>query len=227
MAEDTPVTRTLVADSQPMFALGVAEALRVDHSLWVQVIAGAPNSVTSNDQADVAVVGIEGDVRTIWETCDHLQAVWAERGPRVVLLLPGRSQFEMTAAASMGAAAVLPRNASPTSIVEAVQAVVAGRSMVGGGFTGRMLDEFAGLLRQRREQSDTGLTRREVEVLQLVSQGRSNREIAGLLHISENTVKNHVRRLLEKLGAASRTEAVALAARSGMVLMGQNPPPRT
>lgn len=224
MPEDSPVTRTLVVDTHPMFALGVAEALRAQVGLWVQLLAGEPRGVTASDQADVAVVGIDGDVRTIWEICDHLHSVWVNQGPRVVLILPGRSQFEMTAAASMGAAAVLPRTAGAASIVEAVQAVVSGRSLVGGGLAGRMLDEFAGLLRQRREQADTGLTPRETEVLQLVSQGRSNREISASLHISENTVKNHMRRLMEKLGAASRTEAVAVAARSGMIQLGQGPP---
>ena len=222
MADEPAPTRALVGDTHPLFALGVAEALRADQRLWVQVLDGEPSSVSARDTGEVAVIGIDGDVRVVWETCDHLHATWGNTGPRVVLLLPGRSQFEMTAAASMGAAAVLPRSASPAMLHEAVQAVAAGRSLVGDGMAERLLDEFAGMLRQRREQRDTGLTARETQVLSLVAEGRSNREIAGILHLSESTVKNHVRRLLEKLGAASRTEAVAVAARSGMVVLGRS-----
>ena len=79
------------------------------------------------EASDVVVVGIEADVRGVWEVCDHLLAVRDARPLRfVLLLLPGRSEFEMTAAASLGAEAVLPRTASVETLREAVIAVADG-----------------------------------------------------------------------------------------------------
>lgn len=216
--------RVLVADSHPLQAQGVAAVLRADPELWVQVSEVPPGRLATLDGAQVAVLGIDGDVRGIWRSCDHLQTLGIEL-VALVLLLPGRSEFEMTAAASIGAAAVLPRSASVAALREAVDVVADGRRLVAPGMAERMLDDFAGMLRRSRERSRIDLTAREVEVLQLVAEGRSNRAIAGSLHIADNTVKNHVRRIMEKLGAGSRTEAVALAVRSGVLVMGGSAPP--
>ncbi len=68
-----------------------------------------------------------------------------------------------------------------------------------------------------RKQEDLGITRRELEVLELIAQGMSNREIAGKLYVSENTVKTHSSRVLDKLGAKRRTQAVQLGKEFGLL----------
>lgn len=221
MSDATTPTRVLVSDSHVIYAHGMAAVLREDPRLWVQVAEVEPGALGAHDAADLAVIGIDGDVRTVWSICDHLLMVWSGRPPRIVLVLPGKSDFEMTAAASVGASAVLMRTTTPHGLREAVRTVSAGGSMVASGLAERLLDDVAGMLRRRREQADIRLSAREMQVLDEVAQGRSNREVASALHISENTVKNHVRRIMEKLGASSRTEAVALAARNGLVVLGQ------
>ncbi len=215
-------TRVFVSDSQPLFANGVATVLRGTAEFWVSATETPPLELLGHDASDIVVIGIDADVHGVWEVCDHLLEVLAPPLPRIVLLLPGRSEFEMTAAASLGAAAVLPRSASAQALTDAVHAVAEGRTLVAAGMAERMLAEFAGMLRRNREAAEIDLSRREREVLTLVAEGHSNREIAGQLHISENTVKNHVRRIMEKLGASSRTEAVALAARGGLLVVGQS-----
>jgi DNA-binding NarL/FixJ family response regulator len=210
MSDATTPVRVLVSDSHALYALGMAAVLREDPRLWVQVAESDPGALGAHDAADLAVVGIDGDVRAVWSVCDHLLSVWVARPPRIVLVLPGKSDFEMTAAASLGASAVLPRTTTTSALREAVRTVAAGGSMVASG-----------LLRRRREQAEIHLSARELQVLDEVAQGRSNREVASTLHISENTVKNHMRRIMEKLGASSRTEAVAVAARNGLVVLGQ------
>ncbi len=221
MAPTSAPVRVLVVDSQPLFALGVAAALRSESDAWVQVADSSPERLTGTEGADVLVVGIDGDVPAIWSVCDQLVSLAGGVEVAFVLMLPGRSEFEMTAAASSGAAAVLPRSATPTAIRDAVTAVAAGRTLVAPGMSERMLHDFAGMLRRRRQTAEADLTARELQVLELVAEGRTNHAIAAALHISENTVKNHVRHILTKLGAASRTEAVAVAARSGLLIVGQ------
>ncbi|MDQ1249947.1 MAG: hypothetical protein QG597_4324 [Actinomycetota bacterium] len=214
-------TRVVISDDYPVFARGVAAVLRGRDELWVQVALDPPGALADADGAEVLVIGLDSDVRRVWEACDHLGAVLGEAPPAIVLLLPGRSEFEMTAAATVGASAVLPRTASPGAVAEAVLAVVEGRTLVAAGMAEKMLADFAGMLRRRREAAGVDLSKREQQVLELVAEGRSNRDIAGELHISDHTVKNHVRRILEKLGAGSRTEAVVIAARVGLVVVGQ------
>lgn len=221
MSDATTPMRVLVSDSHALYALGMASVLREDPQLWVQLADTEPAALGPHDAADVAVIGIDGDVRTVWAICDHLLTLWSVRSPRIVLLLPGKSDFEMTAAASVGASAVLPRTTTTAALREAVRTVAAGGSMVATGLAERLLDDVAGMLRRRREQAEIHLSTRELQVLDEVAQGRSNREVAAALHISENTVKNHMRRIMEKLGASSRTEAVAVAARNGLVVLGQ------
>jgi NarL family two-component system response regulator LiaR len=68
-----------------------------------------------------------------------------------------------------------------------------------------------------RKQEDLGITRRELEVLELIAQGMSNREIAGKLYVSENTVKTHSSRVFDKLGARRRTQAVQLGKEFGLL----------
>jgi len=221
MASPAQPLRVTVCDTHPIYAHGVATLLREDPGLWVQLVDGEPGGLSGSDAGDLAVIGIDGEVRTIWAVCDHLLEVWAGRSTRVVMVLPGRSDFEMTAAASLGAAAILPRTTSPGQLAQAVRTVAGGGSMVSSGLAERLLEDVAGMLRRRREQTEIHLSARELQVLDEVAQGRSNREIGATLHISENTVKNHVRRLMEKLGANSRTEAVAVAARNGLVVLGQ------
>lgn len=229
--EEAPGTpaRILISDDYPLFARGLAEALRDRADLWVNVANDPPSSLTDPGSVDVLVAGVEGDVTVIWEACDHLRTALAPQPPPIVLLLPGRSEFEMTAAAELDAAAVLPRSATVAALGDALTAVIEGRTLVAAGMAERMLSDFAGLLRRRREASGVDLSRREQQVLELIADGRSNRDIAAVLHLSDHTVKNHVRRILEKLGAESRTEALVIAVRAGIVVVGQSnwsPSPR-
>ena len=93
-----------------------------------------------------------------------------------------------------------------------------GQSLISPSMAVKLIDEFKEMARTDREQAITPrLTDRELEVLKLVAQGLNNREIAKRLFISENTVKNHVRNILEKLQLHSRMEAVMYAVREKLL----------
>src|SRR5207244_2098482 len=105
-------------------------------------------------------------------------------------------------------------------VAEAIQAVVQGQSLITPSMASKRLVEFmmvSSRADERQQFQAPSLTSRELEVLKLVARGMSNREIADQLFISENTVKNHVRNILEKLHLHSRMEAVMYAMRERLL----------
>jgi DNA-binding NarL/FixJ family response regulator len=135
----------------------------------------------------------------------------------VVVLADGMTAAASADALRAGIRAALPGDISPQQLVSALQAVASGllvlhpshadEGLAAGSSPTRALDELA-----------ESLTSRELEVLQMLAAGLSNKEIAARLNISEHTVKFHVASILGKLGAASRAEAVSLGIRHGLVL---------
>jgi len=131
------------------------------------------------------------------------------------------------AALQAGASGFLVKDAAPTELVAAVRTVAAGDAVVSPRITRRMLELFSRALPARGTRSDDGvdprlavLTPRELEVLRCVGEGRSNGEIAEQLQVSEATVKTHLARILPKLGARDRVQAVVLAYETGLVHVG-------
>ncbi len=121
-----------------------------------------------------------------------------------------------------GASAFLLKDAPPEQLIHAIHVVAAGDALLAPSVTRRLIHEFA---KRPTPREATGpdlreLTAREVEVLKLVARGDSNAEIAHALYVSETTVKTHVARILAKLGARDRTQAVVLAYESGLVQPG-------
>ncbi|MBX5493109.1 MAG: response regulator transcription factor [Chloroflexi bacterium] len=132
----------------------------------------------------------------------------------VLLVAPGSERA--LPAPARGRVAYLPREATAETIVAAVRAVALGLTVVDPAAVPGLL---AGAPRPAVDVGAEPLTARELEVLALLAQGLPNKQIAQRLGISEHTVKFHVGAILAKLGAASRTEAVTLAARQGLLLL--------
>ncbi len=132
----------------------------------------------------------------------------APDGPPVVLLTD-----EPAATLRSGVQALLPRQATEAEIAAAVEAVSAGLIAVHPQF----IDAIA--TRGMPVELDEPLTPREIEVLGLLGEGAANKEIAHRLGITEHTVKFHVASILDKLHAASRTEAVAIGLRGGLIIL--------
>jgi DNA-binding NarL/FixJ family response regulator len=138
---------------------------------------------------------------------------------RVVLLTASESAEDLLAAVKAGASGYLTKDIPLPRLVEDMHDVLDGGAAISPAMGGKLFSAFRDLLRHsgamavRRPE----LTGREIEILGLVGAGKTSREIAEELFISENTVRNHVRNILDKLGLKSRFEAVNWAYREGLI----------
>lgn len=137
-----------------------------------------------------------------------LQAVLAKfPDQKVVMLTMSDAEEDVYQALSLGARGYVIKDNSPVNIISALKTVMSGELAV---------SESVRSVYEARK-SERGLTDREKEILILVSKGCSNVEIGDMLHLSPNTVKNHLKNLFESLGAADRAEAVAIGIRRGLI----------
>ena len=137
---------------------------------------------------------------------------------KIIMLTVSDEEADLYDAVKNGAAGYLLKDSSSDEVAQAIRVVAEGQSLISPSMAVKLLDEFKQMTRSDRQQVPTPrLTDRELEVLKLVAQGLNNREIAKRLFISENTVKNHVRNILEKLQLHSRMEAVMYAVREKLL----------
>jgi NarL family two-component system response regulator LiaR len=133
---------------------------------------------------------------------------------RVIVLTSFADDDRLLPAIQAGAAGYLLKNAQPRELARAVRAAAAGEALLDPAVAARLVDAIA---QAPGEEPDERLTPREREVLELIGRGLPNKLIARELGISEKTVKNHVGRVLAKLGVSDRTQAALYAVRAGLV----------
>jgi two-component system, NarL family, response regulator YdfI len=214
----------LVEASSPDLYAEMADLLR-DHSR-LRLIESAPDAAAGEEsrrQPDVVVVAVDAGREAAFESFGNVGG-WNAAGVPIVLLVENPAR-RISEALPPGVRAVLPRNVTPAEIAGAIEGVAAGLYV----FHPSDVDSVP-MLRPREApvaevapdsagQLVEPLTPREIEVLQLLSEGLGNKEIASRLNISEHTAKFHVASIMGKLGAISRTEAVTLGIRHGLVMI--------
>ncbi|MDQ3108039.1 MAG: response regulator transcription factor, partial [Actinomycetota bacterium] len=165
---------------------------------------------------------VEPDVILMDVTLQGLNGIEATRqilarrpGARIVVLTMHDDAETVTNAMAAGALGFLPKNASRTDVLAAVEAVARGEGYLHSSVTREFLDRVGPLA--NRSLAAERLTEREREVLELLADGRSTRQIAEELIVGEETVKTHLGHIYQKLGVGDRVQAVALAIRRGLV----------
>ncbi len=139
---------------------------------------------------------------------DAMIAIRAESpSARVIMLTTFEGDAEIQRALKAGARGYLLKSAPPSELVEAIRKVHAEKKVIASHVAAHLAEHVC----------DEDLTEREVEVLGHIAEGNRNRDIAEKLFISEETVKVHVKHIMDKLGAADRTQAVAIAVRRGII----------
>lgn len=216
----------LVVDDHPLFRQGVADALALEQGFRVvgQAADGKHALELIRDlEPDIAVLDVNLPEMNGQQITHQVNQ---EKLPTRILLLTGYDDIEQAIhAAHAGAAAYCAKDIQPQGLVSVIREVANGKYVIGGNvFTRRELDEWleSQMEGARRSYSEPGspfhpLSDREMEVLSCVVRGMSNKEIAGLLGISHQTVKNHVTSILRKFGVEDRTQAVVYALKRGWV----------
>jgi DNA-binding NarL/FixJ family response regulator len=216
----------LIVDDHPLFRQGVSDALALEEGFRVvgQAADGKHALELIRDlDPDIAVLDVNLPEMN-GQQITHL--VTQEKLRTRILLLTGYDDVEQAIhAAHAGAAAYCAKDIQPQNLISIIREVANGKYVIGGNvFTRRELDNWLEnqLEGARRSYSEPGspfhpLSDREMEVLSCVVRGMSNKEIAGLLGISHQTVKNHVTSILRKFGVEDRTQAVVYALKRGWV----------
>jgi two-component system NarL family response regulator len=215
------VIRVLIADDQALFRRGLYVVLGTEDG--IEVVAEAENGEEAVDKArELAPDVVLMDVRM--PRVNGIEAARQIRAEvpttKILMLTVSDEEDDLYEAIKAGANGYLLKEISVEEVAEAIRAVTQGQSLISPSMASKLLNEFNALVKKAEEKQQfpaPALTTREVEVLRLVAKGMSNREIAEELYISENTVKNHVRNILEKLHLHNRMEAVIYAVRERLL----------
>jgi DNA-binding NarL/FixJ family response regulator len=211
--------RVAVVDDQELFRRGLTMLLGVEDD--IEVVGEAGDGVAATELAgttvpDVILMDVRMPKRSGIEACVAIKEIAPTA--RIIMLTVSDEEADLYDAVKNGASGYLLKDSSIDEVAQAIRVVADGQSLISPSMAIKLLDEFKQMSRSDRQQVPTPrLTDRELEVLKLVAQGLNNREIAKRLFISENTVKNHVRNILEKLQLHSRMEAVMYAVREKLL----------
>ncbi|GAB2685450.1 response regulator [Thalassiella azotivora] len=216
-SSDAEPIRVLVADDHALYRRGLEMVLSAEPDIEIVGEAGdGAEAVARAEQLlpDVVLMDIRMPRRSGIEACSAIKDV--APSTKIVILTISDEESDLFQAVRAGANGYLLKDVPGEDVADGIRAVVSGQSLISPSMAGALLQEFAALSRRAESRAPVPvprLTDRELEVLRLVARGMANRDIAAELFISENTVKNHVRNILEKLQLHSRMEAVVYAVR--------------
>jgi DNA-binding NarL/FixJ family response regulator len=207
MTEPDPI-RVLCVDDHPLMREGIAAMIRDQPDLRLVAEAASGGEAIRRHREhrpDVTLMDLRLPDMSGIEAVIAIRAELPEA--RVLMLTTFEGDMDIQRALRAGARGYLLKSMPPAELVAAIREVHAGRK--------RIPPQVAAQLAEHLGEED--LTARELEILEQVAAGDRNREIAGTLSISEETVKVHVKHVMEKLGARDRTEAVSIALRRGIL----------
>ena len=213
--------RLLVVDDVPLFRAGLTSAL---NGAGYDVIGEAADgeaavAVAESEQPDIVLLDILMPGMSGIDVLGKIRAV--SPSTKVLLLTGSESEEDLVAAIRGGARGYILKDMPFDELILVIDNIADGGAAVSPGMAGKLFDVAKELLLHQELISTRKptLTGRELEVLGLVADGKTSRQIGDLLYISENTVKNHIRNILDKLGLHSRNEAVLYAIRENLITL--------
>ena len=215
--------RVLIVDDHALFRRGLEMVLAEEPDIeLVGEASDGTEAVAKAGEAlpDVILMDIRMPKSSGIEACRAMKEV--APSAKIVMLTISDEEEDLFEAIRAGASGYLLKDIPYDEVAVVVRAVHGGQSLINPSMAAKLLTEFAALAKRDGEERAQEvpapkLTDREMEVLRLVARGMNNRDIAKELFISENTVKNHVRNILEKLQIHSRMEAVMIAVRENLI----------
>jgi two-component system NarL family response regulator len=202
------VARVLVVDDHALLRTGVANI--IDHEADLQVVAEASNGAEAvaafrELRPDVTMMDLRMPVMEGVEAIRQIREI--DPQARVIVLTTYDADEDIARALEAGAKAYILKDIAAGALVSCIHDVLAGKTYLAPAAAAKLAERV----------TQVQLTPRELGTLRLMADGHSNKEIASALSISERTVKTHLGHLFEKLGVTSRTEAVRVATRRGLV----------
>lgn len=205
--------RLVIADDHPIVRAGLIALFSLEDDLDVIAEAASPDEAVAavqQESPDIVLMDLQFGARATTTGADATRRIRSlEAAPYVLVLTNYDSDADILGAIEAGASGYLLKDAPPHELVAAVRAAAAGESALAPVITSRLLN--------RLRAPSVNLSSREIEVLELVSAGHSNSDIAASLYISEPTVKSHLSHIFSKLDVTSRTAAVAAARAKGIL----------
>jgi DNA-binding NarL/FixJ family response regulator len=212
--------RVLVVDDHALFRRGLQLVLEQEPD--IDVVGEASDgveavAVAAETTPDVVLMDVRMPKRGGIDACTAIKD--AVPSAKIIMLTISDEEADLYEAIKAGAMGYLLKEISIEEVAAAIRAVHGGQSLISPSMASKLLTEFAAMIKKddRAQLPSPRLTDREMEVLKLVAKGLNNRDIAKELFISENTVKNHIRNILEKLQLHSRMEAVVYAVREKLL----------
>jgi DNA-binding NarL/FixJ family response regulator len=207
MSTSLPI-RILCVDDHPLMREGIAAVIRNEPDMHLAAEASCGREaidIFREQRPDITLMDLRlPDIGGI----DAMIAIRAEfKDARIIMLTTVEGDVEIQRALRAGAQGYMIKSMPRKQLVEMIRKVHAGKKDIPPQIAAHLMEHL----------TDERLSDREIEVLQKVAGGNRNSDIAALLFISEETVKGHVKHILEKLGASDRTEAVAIAVRRGII----------
>ncbi|MCP9985641.1 response regulator transcription factor [Streptomyces sudanensis] len=207
---ETPI-RLLLADDHPVVRAGLRAVLETEPG--IDVVAEAATAEAAVDRAalgDIDVVLMDLQFGGGMNGAEATALITARPGaPRVLVVTTYDTDADTLPAIEAGATGYLLKDAPPEDLAAAVRTAATGRTTLAPAVADRLMN--------RLRTPGTALSRRETEVLALVAEGLSNQAVGDRLHLTEGTVKSHLARIYAKLDVDSRTAAVAVATRLGLI----------
>ncbi|TML81445.1 MAG: response regulator transcription factor [Actinobacteria bacterium] len=217
---DEPI-RVLIVDDHALFRRGLVMVLEQEKDIDLVGEAGdgaEAVNIAQDTMPDVVLMDVRMPRRGGIEATSQIKAIAPHT--KILMLTISDEEADLYDAIKAGASGYLLKEISIEEVANAIRQVHAGQSMISPSMASKLLTEFATMVKKTDEKpaaAQPRLTEREMEVLRLVAKGRNNRDIAKELFISENTVKNHIRNILEKLHLHSRMQAVVYAVREKLL----------
>ena len=221
ISTDGDPIRVMIVDDHESHRYGIRLSLENETDIEVVAEAGDGNEALEGAEKstpDVVLMDIRMPKRSGIEATRAIKDVLPST--KILMLTVSDDEADLYDAIKAGASGYLLKDTGLEELTSAVRQVQAGQSLISPPMASKLLNEFAAMVKSRDERTQVPgprLTDRELQVLKLVAKGMNNRDIGTELFISENTVKNHVRNILEKLHLHSRMEAVVYAVREKLL----------
>jgi DNA-binding NarL/FixJ family response regulator len=212
-----PMIKLLIVDDHPVFRRGLVSLLQQYPEFDVVGEAANGNEAIAKAKQsppDVVIMDISMPRGNGVAATAALQSILPQA--KVVMFTVSDRDNDLFDAIKAGARGYLLKSVDLEELIESVKLVANGEAIISPSMAGRLLDEFK-QAKERRGKGPDDLSRRENEVLQMVADGNSTRQIADVLYISENTVQAHIRSITQKLHARNRAQAIAQAATKGLL----------